>query len=257
MQTKKQVVLAIKEDSFLIGHRYKEINFNQNPNLKLKKIIRGEKCLQKNLHNSFLQPNDILVFENYQETKIPLNCSANCHQCELRKNSLCIGKKTPKTISKTTKTTIKPKITTNNPNSNKKKFSLDFLEGNIIKVTGILLTIIVASQIVVSKSLSFVKNFKADVLHEENTHAAAAPTDPVVKNSAATTTQNVVPTNLTQSSSQKDEETFIMFQDPQTHEIISLPLSEFCQKSFNPEKLDANIADLCQNSFSGSKEADP
>ncbi|MBU1090003.1 PAS domain S-box protein [Patescibacteria group bacterium] len=46
----------------------------------------------------------------------------------------------------------------------RKKFSLEFLEGDVIKITGIVLTILVATQIVFVKGFHLVKEMRADVL---------------------------------------------------------------------------------------------
>ena len=46
----------------------------------------------------------------------------------------------------------------------KKKFSLEFLEGNVIKITGIVLTTLIATQIVFMKGSHLIKEMSADVL---------------------------------------------------------------------------------------------
>ena len=50
----------------------------------------------------------------------------------------------------------------------KKKFSLEFLEGDVIKITGIALTVLVATQIVFVKGSHLIKEMRADVLGSHN-----------------------------------------------------------------------------------------
>ena len=53
-----------------------------------------------------------------------------------------------------------------------KKVSLEVIEGDVIKIAGIVLTIIVASQIVITKGVHFVHDLKSDVLGADE-HATA------------------------------------------------------------------------------------
>jgi len=76
------------------------------------------------------------------------------------------------------------------------KFSLEVVEGDIIKIAGIALTIIVASQIVITKGAHFVHDLKSDVLgageHEAAAEDVVEPekTEPEIKDIYQTMVEN-------------------------------------------------------------------
>ena len=62
------------------------------------------------------------------------------------------------------------KISATEQKTAKKKFSLEFLEGNVIKIAGIILTILIATQIIFMKGSHLIKEMRADIL---NSHESA------------------------------------------------------------------------------------
>lgn len=157
-KNKKNFVLIVKKNSFLIGQSGQAL---QKENLKLKEIIREKECLQKNLGQQIILVGDILIFKNQQKSKNVLECFEHKFKGRCNRCAKVIKAPSPKT----------EKLATNLQKFARKKFSLDFFEGNLIKGTGFLLTIIVALQIIWTKGFHFIADLKSDVLGSQ--HAAA------------------------------------------------------------------------------------